>query len=72
MKIIMTINTNIKECQHCAESFIFQRRSAKYCSHSCRQMAFITRKAFLPQAVRLVEKQNPALNNVAKKKRRMH
>ncbi len=34
-----------KECQHCKKTFTVQRIDSVYCSRSCRQMAYVARKA---------------------------
>lgn len=44
MKILLPMNANIKVCQYCSRQFIVARKDTKYCTHSCRQMAYITRK----------------------------
>lgn len=33
-----------RECEHCGESFQPKRADAAYCSHSCRQQAYLARK----------------------------
>jgi hypothetical protein len=45
MEIMIPLNRYIKECQHCKNLFCAQRTDTKYCSHSCRQLAFLERKA---------------------------
>jgi hypothetical protein len=40
-----TENKKIKECLHCKLPFQFRRLTAKYCCHSCRQMAWVGRKS---------------------------
>ena len=38
-------NEKIKECLHCRLPFQYKRISSKYCSASCRQMAWVKRKS---------------------------
>jgi hypothetical protein len=35
----------IKECLHCKLPFKYKRISSRYCSASCRQMAWVKRKS---------------------------
>lgn len=35
----------LKECEVCGKEFEAQRKTARFCSNSCRQMAFQVRKA---------------------------
>lgn len=35
----------IKECEYCEQLFTADRKDKRYCSHSCRQQAYIKRKA---------------------------
>ena len=59
MEIIIPINRHLKVCQQCEELFFAQRSDAKYCSHSCRQIAFIKRKT-LKQHIQAAPVQQPA------------
>ncbi len=36
-------------CEYCSTSFRGERRTKKYCSDNCRQMAYLTRKGYLPK-----------------------
>ena len=36
----------VKQCKHCKAEIFSKRSDSKYCSHSCRQMGYIERKAF--------------------------
>jgi len=62
-----------RECEHCGESFQPKRADANYCSHSCRQQAYLARKVeqgiqnfsgmvFNPdEPAELTDKQEPSL-----------
>lgn len=40
-----------KECQHCKKTFTVKRIDSMYCSRSCRQMAYMVRKATKPKPI---------------------
>ena len=40
-----------KECQHCKKTFTVKRIDSVYCSRSCRQLAYIARKATKPKVM---------------------
>jgi len=64
MKIEITIpDTNIKTCKHCDERFVAGRKDKLYCTHSCRQQAYIARQAIALNASSL----RTDLNNTQKK-----
>lgn len=44
-----------KECQHCKKTFTVRRIDSIYCSRSCRQMAYMERKATKPKPAEIVE-----------------
>ena len=44
MKVIIPIKGTIRSCQYCKEPFIAQRKDKIYCTHSCKQMAFMKRQ----------------------------
>jgi hypothetical protein len=56
-QIIVPADTNIKECLHCSKPFIAQRRSAKYCTAKCKQMAYLKRKGFTVNSLSPIVKQ---------------
>lgn len=35
----------MNNCNYCKKIFALKRSDAKYCSHSCRQLAYVLRKA---------------------------
>lgn len=43
-----------KECQHCKKTFTVKRIDSVYCSRSCRQMAYMIRKATNPKTIEIV------------------
>ncbi|MBS1652286.1 MAG: hypothetical protein JSU07_09780 [Bacteroidetes bacterium] len=43
-----------KECQHCKKTFTVKRIDSVYCSRSCRQMAYMVRKATRPKPIAVV------------------
>jgi len=48
MKIEIIIpDTNIKDCKHCNKPFVAGRKDKLYCTHSCRQQAYIARQALV-------------------------
>lgn len=42
-----------KECQHCKKTFTVKRIDSVYCSRSCRQMAYMVRKATKPKPLEI-------------------
>jgi len=42
-----------KECQHCKKTFTVKRIDSVYCSRSCRQMAYMARKATKPKVMEM-------------------
>lgn len=48
MTIEITVSNPLqKQCEHCEKSFTAVRKDTKYCTRSCRQMAYIHRQAKL-------------------------
>ena len=43
-----------KECQHCKKIFTVKRIDSVYCSRSCRQMAYMVRKAQKPKPLETI------------------
>ncbi len=44
-------------CEYCKEVFIPKRTDARYCSHSCRQLAYVLRKAQIDCGIGVIESQ---------------
>lgn len=44
-------------CEYCKEVFVPKRIDARYCSHSCRQLAYVLRKAQIDVGISVTEKQ---------------
>jgi hypothetical protein len=42
-----------KHCLHCGLSFKYKRNNKKYCTNSCKQMAFIKRQTIVNIVVRI-------------------
>lgn len=56
MTIIIPIKGTIIICTHCKDPFLTQRRDKKYCTNSCKQMAWIKRKPIAKKNVVALKK----------------